>query len=87
MPGSRFTTLLWLGPATASQVPGEEAGVDPRGHGEMAVGAGSSYRHYGNAATAQLPAGCILPSALRRFFSALRSLRAALRILRSWFHK
>ena len=31
--------------------------------------------------------GCILPSALRRFFSALRSLRAALRILRSWFHR
>ena len=27
--------------------------------------------------------GCILPSALRRLFSALRSLRAALRILRS----
>ncbi len=30
---------------------------------------------------------CAPPSAFKRFFSALRALRAALRILRSWFHR
>lgn len=41
----------------------------------------------GFGAKTQPVACCVLPNAFSRLFSALRSLRAALRSLRSWFHR